>query len=358
MTRYEDDVRLFPDFWHKVGLAAGALFALVFVAIADSHWMSVGNLALTSIVGAVGMMILTGFTGQISLGHAAFLAVGAYTAAVLGSTLGLPFWLILPIAGLTAASIGMAVGPFALRLEGLYLAIVTIGLLFLVNHILLSFPALTRGVSGIAVPMYLGFGAGSSTNPLTSITEPLDLGPVTLAFEQKLFFIYLALGVFSLWVARNIRRSNTGRALMAVRDHDLAAAVLGVRCSAAKIMAFGVSSFFGGVAGAMFGFQQQFITVDPPFNLQMSVQYIAIIVLGGMGTTFGAAAGALFFTVVAPLAEMVGRHIPWVNNLSSAQQSALLFSLLVVVFLLLEPLGLFGIWLRVKRYFAAWPFKY
>ena len=357
-TRYEDDLKIFPDRWHHIGLAIGLGFVLLFPFLADSHWLSVGTMAMTTVVGSVGMMILTGFTGQISLGHAAFLALGAYTAAVGGSLLGLPFWLVLPAAGVLAAAVGLAVGPFALRLEGLYLALVTIGLLAIVNHVLISFPEITRGVAGISVPMHSGFGASSGTSPLTSFNKPLDLGFISLGFDEKLYFFFLLLAVFCLWLAKNIRRSNTGRALMAVRDHDIAAAVLGVHPSRMKIMAFGVSSFLGGVAGAMFAFQQQFITIDPPFNLQMSVQFIAIIVLGGMGTVFGAAAGAIFFVVDTPMAEVLGRVTPFLQDLSSAQQSTLLFALIVCLFLIFEPMGLFGIWLRIKRYFLAWPFKY
>jgi len=356
VTRYEDDLALFPDMWHKVGLAAGLALALGFPFLADSQWLTVGNLALTAVVGSVGMMILTGFTGQISMGHAAFLAIGAYTAAVLGERVHLPFWLGLPLAGLAAAAAGLAVGPFALRLKGLYLAIVTIGLLFVVHHVLMSFPDLTHGVSGIAVAMHSGFtGDGGS---LGDFAGPLTLGPVTLKFEQKLYLLFLLLAAGSALAAKNITRSDTGRAMAAVRDHDLAASALGVDPARAKILAFGLSSFFAGVAGAMFAYQQRYITIEPPFDLVMSVQYIAMIVLGGVGTVFGAVSGALTFVLLTPVAEAVGEHIPLVNTLSNHQQSTLLFSLVVCLFLIYEPLGILGIWLRIKRYFIAWPFRY
>src|SRR5690606_27457736 len=182
------------------------------------------NLALVSVVGSVGLMILTGFAGQISLGHAAFLAIGAYTAAIAGSRWQLPFWLLLPLGGALSAALGLAVGVFALRLEGLYLAIVTIGLLFLVEHVLLSFPAYTQGYTGIAVPMYAWFGGG----PAVTLYEPRVIGPVELGFEQQQYFVFLLIAVGVAWAAKNVRRSNAGRAMMAVRDHDLAAAALGV----------------------------------------------------------------------------------------------------------------------------------
>jgi branched-chain amino acid transport system permease protein len=299
--------------------------------------------------------ILGGFAGQISLGHAAFLALGAYTAAVFGNRYHLPYWLLIPMGGALAAGIGLAIGVFALRLEGLYLAIVTIGLLFLVNHTLLSFPEYTKGLTGISVPIHTWFGGDKQS--AAAIYEPWNLGPITLTFERKLYFIFLVIAVAVAFAAKNIQRSNTGRAMAAVRDHDLAASALGVNPARTKILAFGISSFIAGMAGAMYGMQQQYITVDP-FNLNMSVEFIAMIVLGGIGSVFGAIAGAVAFSMLRPLAEDLGAVLPYIKQLSSAQQSTVLFTILVVAFLVIEPLGLHGIYLRLKRYFAAWPFRY
>jgi branched-chain amino acid transport system permease protein len=361
LTRYEDDLKLFPDRWHVIGLALAVPLMLAYPLIANSQWLTVGTLAWVTVVGSIGMMLLTGFSGQISLGHAAFLALGAYTTAILGEQIGLPFWLGIPAGGVVAACVGLAIGPFALRLEGLYLAIVTLGLLFLVNHTLHSFPDLTHGAMGIAVAMHTWFptegGAGMGT-----FSEPLTLGPLTLTFERKLYYCFLLIALLVAYVGVNVQRSNTGRAMMAVRDHDVAAAVMGVHPARAKIISFGLSAFFAGVAGGMFACQQQYVTIEPPFDLNMSVQYIAIIVLGGVGTIFGAIWGALVFVVLSPLAESLFEtlkpFLPMLSGLSSAQQATLLFSVVVVSFLIFEPLGLLGFWLRIKRYFMAWPFRY
>jgi len=355
VTRYRDDFKLAPDMWHKVALAIGVTLVLVYPFYVRHKWMIIGNVALVAIVGSVALMILTGFAGQISLGHAAFLALGAYTAAVLGNRYHLPFWLLIPLGGAVAAGVGLAIGAFALRLKGLYLAIVTIGLLFLVNHTLLSFPEYTKGLTGISVPIYAWFGGDGKS--AAAIYDEWSLGPLTMTFERKLYFIFLVVAVLVAWIARNIHRSNSGRAMAAVRDHDLAASALGVNPARAKIMAFGISAFIAGMAGAMFGMQQQYITVDP-FNMNMSVEFIAMIVLGGIGTVFGAVTGAIAFVMLRPLAEDVGAKLPYIKQLSSAQQSTVLFSILVVTFLVVEPLGLYGIWLRIKRYFVAWPFRY
>jgi branched-chain amino acid transport system permease protein len=356
VTSYAQDLRLFPDRWHHIGIALGVAFVALYPFVASDQWMTVANLALVAVVGSVALMIVTGFAGQISLGHAAFLALGAYTAAVCGTQWGLPFWIILPLAGLLAAAVGAGVGFFALRLKGLYLAIVTLGLVFLVNHVLLSLPDWTGGLSGTPVPMYVWFAPDGDPDLLFSVEHVM--GPIDLPFARKIYFLYLLLAVGVTWMAKNLQRGDAGRAMMAVRDQDLAASALGVNPARAKLLAFGISSFFAGVAGAMFAWQQQYLTVDPPFNLFMSVQYIAMIVLGGIGSVFGAVAGALAFTALTPLAETVGPQLPLVQRLTTAQQSTLLFSVVVIGFLGFEPLGLFGIWLRIKRYFAAWPFRY
>lgn len=356
VTRYEDDLKLLPGLWHKAGAVLGLAFALSYPWLVSTRWLTVGNLGLVAIVGAAALMVLTGFAGQVSLGHAAFLALGAYTVAVLGVKLGWPFWLALPLAGGVSAFVGVVIGAFALRLKGLYLAIVTLGLVFLTQHVLLAYPEVTNGLSGTSVPMYWWFRGESGTAP--SVGETWMLGSVVLGFERKLYFIFLLLAGGTVWLTKNVQRSNSGRAMMAVRDQDLAAEVLGVATTRAKLQAFGVSSFLAGIAGAMFAFQQQYITVEPPFDLNLSIQFIAMIVLGGVGSVFGAVSGALAFTFLSPLAESVGHSIPLINQLTSAQQATVLLSVIVVLVLVLEPLGLFGVWLRVRRYFQAWPFRY
>jgi branched-chain amino acid transport system permease protein len=355
-VHYQDDFRLLTGRWERIGIALLTIVLLAFPWVADTNWVTVANLAMVAIVGATALMILTGFTGQISLGHAAFLAIGAYTTGILGFHFGMPFWIGLPAGGLLAALVGLAIGPFALRLEGLYLAIVTVGLIFLVNHVLLSYPSWTGGIVGLSVPAHAGFGDPRAA--LTPFTETQWIGPLRFDFERKLYFLFTAIAILVVLATRNLARSNTGRAMMAVRDQDTAAAVMGVSPARTKITAFGISSFFAGIAGGMFALQQQYITVEPPFDLLLSVQYIAMIVIGGVGTLFGAVAGALAFVFMAPLLEMVGRATPYLNQLSSAQQSTLLFALLVIAILIFEPLGLYGVWLRIKRYFMAWPFRY
>ncbi len=356
VVRYEDDLKLLPGLWHKAGGLLALTIALGYPWLVSARWLTVGNLALVAIVGAAALMVLTGFAGQVSLGHAAFLALGAYTAAVLGSKLGWPFWLALPLAGAVSTLVGVVIGVFALRLTGLYLSIVTLGLVFLTQHVLLAYPEVTNGLSGTSVPMYWWFRG--EAGPAPTVSGTWLVGPLVFTFERTLYFIFALLAGGAVWLTKNIQRSNSGRAMMAVRDQDLAAEVLGVATTQAKLQAFGFSSFLAGIAGAMFGYQQQYITVEPPFDLNLSIQFIAMIVLGGVGSVFGAVAGALAFTFLSPFAESVGQYLPLINQLTSAQQATVLLPLIVVLVLVLEPMGLLGVWLRVRRYFQAWPFRY
>jgi branched-chain amino acid transport system permease protein len=355
VTRYEDDLRLFPSSWHRLALALGLIFVLAFPFTANASWLTVGNHALIAIVGAVGLMILTGFAGQISLGHAAFLAIGAFTTAVLGERWQVPFWLCLPIGGIVATAIGMAAGLFALRLRGLYLAIVTLGLLYLVGHTLEAYPSLSGTGGAKSVGMYTTFG--QTPAEMRDVYGKMAYGPVILDWDQKLYFIFLVIALAVAWAARNLTRSNAGRAMMAVRDQDLAAAALGVNPVRAKLLAFGTSSFIAGVAGGMFAIQQRMITVEH-FNLPISIEYVAMIVLGGIGTVWGAVAGAIAFVVLGKLMQTLGPKLPYISQLPTGLQTAVLFSILVIAVLVIEPLGLFGLWLRIKRYFMAWPFRY
>ena len=230
VTHYAEDLTLFPDRYQRIGLVLGLIAVLIFPFTASAHGLMVAHSGMIAVVGAVGMMILTGFCGQISLGHAAFLAVGAHVAALLGSQLGLPFWLVIPISGLVAAVVGLSVGPFALRLEGLYLAIVTVGLLFVVEHVIRNGLEMTLNRDYLNVPMHNWFG-GDPTDPLGNFRSDGVLNS-----EQKLYFLFAVITACTVWVSKNIQRSHTGRAMMAVRDRDQAAEVrpaLALGCAAA-----------------------------------------------------------------------------------------------------------------------------
>jgi branched-chain amino acid transport system permease protein len=203
--------------------------------------------------------------------------------------------------------------------------------------------------------MYIGFS--DTPEGMRNVYEKMAYGPLILDWDQKLYFIFAGIAVAAAWTARNLAVSNAGRAMMAVRDHDLAAAILGVSPVRAKLTAFGASSFYAGLAGGMFALQQRTITVDY-FDVGVSIDYVVMIVLGGIGSVWGAVAGAIAFVFLGKLMLEVAPALPYVGSLPTGLQLAVLFSLLVIGVLVVEPLGMYGLWLRIKRYFVAWPFRY
>jgi branched-chain amino acid transport system permease protein len=307
-------------------------------------------------VGAIGLNLLTGYCGQISLGHSFFIGAGAYITGWLGGDLGLPLVLWLPLAAVTGGLLGAVVGPFALRLRGHYLAIVTLGLVFIGEHLWRNLKGLTGGNSGTSVNAGISLG-------------PVDFNRLTLAGEvysrnQGFFWLVWALVAVIALLAKNLVRTRPGRALQAVRDRDQAAEVIGVRAGRYKIGAFVVSSAIASVAGALFGAYQQFVSPDE-WNLLLSIQYIAIVIVGGLGTVFGSILGAIFVGALPALIDRFADVIPGVQTsvggegfISVFALNQAIFGILIVLFLVFEPRGLAGIWLRIKAYFKSWPFSY
>jgi branched-chain amino acid transport system permease protein len=331
-------------------------------------------------IGAIGLNIVTGFAGQVSLGHAFFLGIGAYTAALLGGEkttrqvfdldtgefveqtllwglhLDLAIWL--PAAGLVAALLGLIVAPVALRLRGLYLAFVTLGLVFLGEHIFKE-----------AAPITGGLGIGRKTPDLRlfgyRIDEDGEVLGVHLTADQRLFFFGLALLILLGFVAKNLARSRVGRALAAIRDRDIAAEMMGIPLARYKTIAFVVSSFYTGVAGALLYTSTGFLEPSN-FNLNLSIEFIAIVLIGGIATVSGSIMGAVFITflpkIVAWLATLplfgFITEAPTGGFVTMSQFEQILFGGLIVVFLIFEPLGLYGIWIRIRNYWKAFPFSY
>jgi branched-chain amino acid transport system permease protein len=312
-------------------------------------------------IGAIGLNIVTGWAGQVSLGQAFFIGVGAYTACVLGGEgngglvgLGLDMAIWLPASGAVAGIAGLLVAPIAFRLRGLYLAIVTLGLVFIGEHVFRAATRLTGGAgTGRATPVPELFGF--------RFDQPGEILGVQVGRAEGLCLLALGVLVIMAVAARNIGRSAVGRELAAVRDRDVAAAIMGVPIRRAKTLAFALSSFYAGIAGALLFLPAGF--VEPgSFDLLLSVQYIAMVLIGGIGTVSGAIIGAAFVTllprIVSPLADVV----PGITDAASGgvlttfQLQQILYGLLIVVFLVLEPRGVIGLWTRVRNYFAAWPF--
>lgn len=404
-TSYPSEMSMLPTWSKRLALA---LFAIVLVLIplqlipglsflGDADWMRILSEVLIFAVGALGLHILSGLTGQVSLGHAFFMGVGAYTAAVLGGEqggallgYGLPIWVWLPAAGLVAALIGALVAPTAVRVRGIYLAIVTLGLVFIGEWLWRNLVDVTGGSqSGRSFPA-LDFRLWKEEEPLISFSTDGSWFGVDLSGEAKTYFLLLVLVVVAAVITKNIQRTRTGRSFMAIRDRDVAAEVMGVPEAWSKAQSFAISSFYAGVSGALLG---AFVSrlIPESFNLFLSVEFLAILLVGGVGTITGTLLGSVFvvilprlvqdFTIllsdtaetgtgiVASLANVVVSTGPNDFGLIStaagnspglnvSQFNLVLYGVLLIVFLVFEPLGLYGIWIRVRNYWKGWPFTY
>jgi branched-chain amino acid transport system permease protein len=358
-TSYGSEMALLNTTGKRVAVGAVLLFAVAVPYLFDDATLQTLAIGCATAIGAIGLGLVTGYAGQVSLGHAFFMAIGAYTAAVIsgdpnGRTIGygveeILIWL--PAAGIVAAVAGVIVAPLATRLRGLYLAIVTLGLVFIGEHVFRELSDVTGGTNigrPAAVPVLFG--------------EPLHVTGPNFTREQKLFWLMLALLIIFAVAARNLARSRVGRAFTAIRDRDIAAGVIGVNLARYKTAAFATSSFYAGCAGALFYVLPGFF-VPESFNLEMSVRFIAMVLIGGAGTISGAILGAFFLTLLPTLTRMFSTAVPFISNSSTDtpnvfQLETVFYGALIIVFLIFEPRGLFGIWLRIRNYWKAWPFSY
>jgi branched-chain amino acid transport system permease protein len=310
-------------------------------------------------IGAIGLGLLTGYAGQISLGHAFFAGVGFYTAAVIagdpdGRALGfgiseILIWL--PAAGLVSAAVGVLVAPLATRLRGLYLAIVTLGLVFVGEHLFRQWDSVTGGAaSGRPPPAVQLFG------------YRLDVDGEMFSRPQQLYWLMLVLLIIFAAAARNLARSNIGRAFTAIRDRDIAAGIIGVNLAKQKTVAFAISSFYAGCAGALF--YTTFLNVNPAqFNLFLSVLFIVMVLIGGVGTISGAIAGAFLIASLPRVTEELAAVLPYISTRpqdipNASHMQFVLYGLLIIGFLIFEPRGLFGIWARLRNWWKSFPFSY
>ena len=362
-TRYAADQAMLntPAKRWSVGILLGlALLAPFFIARDLTGLLAT---AFIYAIGAIGLNLVTGYAGQVSLGHAFFVGLGAFTAAFVGNEptgslrgLGLEMWIWLPAAGLVPALVGLAVAPLAARVRGLYLAILTLGLVFIGEHLFKELRSFTGGPGvgrSAADPVIAGFN--------------LDANQTILGIDltgQQLFYVFsLAMLVVMAVLARNLARSKVGRAFAAVRDRDIAAEVMGVPLTRTKVLAFTISSFYAGICGGLLA-----VTFGQPtpenFNLNLSVLFLAMILVGGVATISGSIVGALFITLLPRFVQGLAGFVPGISRgptggvISVEQLEGILFGVLIVAFLVLEPRGIYGLWLRVRNYWKAWPFSY
>jgi branched-chain amino acid transport system permease protein len=345
-TSYAADMALYPlPIARKAVALIIVLFAVVLPLSLDEYYLSVVNLVLIAIVGALGLNILVGYTGQISVGHAAFMSVGAYTAANLAVHLNLPFWLTLPAGGLMAALIGAIVGIPSLRIKGLYLAIATLASQLIIEWIINHTPAISGGAqASIQVPRPEFMGREIKT-------------------QGELYFFLLFFAVLATLATLNLVRSRIGRAFVAIRDQDIAAEIIGINIFRYKLLSFAISSFYAGVCGVLYTYYFGIANYEA-FQIGVSIDFLAMIIIGGLGSVLGTILGATFVTmlpIVLRLAmEPLGGLFFNAGQLSSiiASTRLILFGCLIILFLVVEPEGLNRLWRNIRNYFRVWPFSY
>ena len=337
---YRNDERIFQTWFVKAWLIAFLIACALFPFVGSKYMISIMTEVGIAIIACHGLNILTGFTGQISLGHAAFLGVGAYTCSILIQR-GVPFIIALPMAGVMAALVGMIFGIPSLRLRGLYLAIATIAAQFIIEFTIRRWDSLTGGVEGMFV-------------------EPGILGPFHFDNRIQLYYLTFVLAVVATIVIKNIVRARSGRAFVAIRDRYLAAEVIGVHVFKYRLMSFAVSSFFAGIAGALLAQYLEVITHES-FTIHQSIDYLAMCIIGGLGHVLGGIYGVGFWFILERILEVVTTnlntafpdHITWFVSIRE-----IVFGCVIVLFLIFEPDGLAARWRTIRAYWKLWPFSY
>lgn len=343
---YYEDVQLFTSgvivFWFSVLV----IFLAVFPFLFKNYYVYVVNYMAINIIVVVGLNLLVGYTGQISLGHAGFFAIGAYGTVVLMSKAHFPFLLALPVAALIAALFGFLLGLPALRLEGPYLAIATLGFGLTITQI-------------IGRIEFLGERQGLHAPDLV-------IGPWHLNSDTEFYYILMTITILLTVAARNLVKTRVGRAFIAIRDADIAAETMGVNLVMYKTLVFAVSAFYAGIAGGLYAFVLRFIEPEI-FTLLMSIMFLAMVVVGGLGSIMGSIAGACLLSwmdlwlrnildipYVGEWLELLSKSWFSITGVSNIQY--IVFGLILILIMLFEPLGIFGIWIRTKKYWKTWPF--
>jgi len=340
-TSYAADMTVFDSRSTRVlvFLLIGLIFSLPFYS--SSYLLDVSNRIGIAIIGAIGLNILTGFTGLISLGNAAFMAIGAFSAGFLGIRFGLPFFLCIPLAGLIAACLGMIIGIPSLRIKGLYLAMATLAAHFIVEFLITKWESVTGGVNGLTIP------------------TPA-IGSFALDSDKKIFYLIYAVVVASVFLGRNLFRTKPGKAFIAIRDQAISAEVMGVNLLKYKLLSFGISSFFVGVAGALTAYQAKIISPET-FPISVAIDYLGMIIIGGLGSIIGSIFGAIFITLLPEILRLsttalAASYPELVTVFSSLKE--LVFGVLIIIFLIFEPSGMAARWHSIKSYWKLYPFSH
>ena len=344
-TSYAVDTTIFPTVTSRNFAIAGIVLAACAPLVLSDYWMSL--LIAIGIYGiaALGLNILLGFTGQISIGHAAFFLFGAFTSAYLSSKMGVPAFFAIPLSGLVTALVGLIFGLPAARLKGLYLAIATLA----AQYILLDFFARAEWFSGGSVP---------------ASAEPFSIFGYVLRGDHQYFYVVLAYVVMSFVLVTNLMRTRDGRALIAVRDHYLSAEIMGINLTKYRTLSFGLAAFFAGIGGALYAHYQLVVSYEG-FGIERSVLFLAMVIIGGLGSIMGTLMGTAFVVLLPEAMEwlsaalrggLIDQTLGLKNNITFLREIAI--GAIIIAFLVFEPDGLAHRWHQIKAYWKFYPFSH
>lgn len=344
-TRYAADTTIFPTAASRNFAILGVLILLVCPAFMDRYWLNlciqIGYLGIA----ALGLNILVGFTGQISIGHAAFFGFGAFASAWLSNSFAIPVALAIPLAGVMTTAVGMLFGVPAARLKGLYLAIATLAAQYILQDFFSRADWFTGGTAG-------------------TIAEPFTLFGFAFDTDESYFYVVLVYMVVMYILATNLMRSRDGRALVAVRDHYLSAEIMGINLTKYRTMSFGISSFYAGIGGALYAHYLQFVSVEG-FTILFSIQFLGMIIIGGLGSIMGSLMGTAFMVLLPEVMQAIttalsGTVIDTALNLKDAIAflREMAIGLVIILFLVFEPDGLAHRWKQIKAYWKLYPFAH
>jgi branched-chain amino acid transport system permease protein len=333
-TDYAQDIALAKHGGHVVWYSV--LVALLIAApfVLPEYWLAQLTFILIYSIVGLGLMVLAGFTGLFSIGHAAFLGVGAYTQAVL-TNMGWPFPIALAVAAGLSAAVGVVVGLPALRVKGIYLGIATLSFGFIVEEVFARWESVTHGNAGLAVksPEMFGWNANSS---------------------EEFYAICLVVTILCTLAVLNVLRSPTGRAFVAIRDSEISAQSMGIHLARYKTLSFALSAALAGIGGALYAHKLRFISPEQ-FNIVQSIDLLLMVVIGGLGSVHGAFLGAIFLISMPQLISLAKDYLPAAIGQATGLQG-LIYGLILIAFVLFEPMGLYGRWLKVRTYFQLFPF--
>jgi len=334
--RYEDE----NLYWIPVLIIFVFLLPFILKGLSFSYkyYLFVLNMAGIYIILNVGLDLLSGFTGLVSLGHAGFLAVGAYTSAILVDQFGVPFAFSLIISPLIAGLFGFVIGFPALRITGMYLGLTTMGFGFIVKRMIIAFREWTHGSGGLEVssPMLFGY---------------------TIKSDWNNYFLIYTFVIIAVVVGRRIAKSKIGRAFMAIRDSEQAAEAAGINLAKYKMLAFFISGIFAGFAGVLFAHTSSFISTDH-FDILLSIYFIIMVLVGGASSIYGAVLGTLFIVLLDNLfVPLLEDQIHFWFNTQTGDIQSLIFGLIMFLFIIFQPMGLYGMWLKMRIYWKLFPFN-